>query len=118
MEIKTWGKELIIDLENCTHDFLIDEEYIRKFLIDLTDLIGMKRFGEPQVHRFGEGTLEGITGVQLLYTSSIVIHCDEVDNRVFINIFSCCNFDTRIAEYFCRRKFNGQVRSATTLERK
>lgn len=62
-------------------------------LLKLCRKIKMVPHGEPIVDRFGEDSLEGVSGILFIMTSSITIHCDEVKNRAFIDIFSCKEFD-------------------------
>lgn len=112
-----WGFTACIDLFECTHDKLKSEKFVEQFLRDLTAHIDMKPYGEPQVHRFGDGDLEGVSGVQLIMTSNITIHCDEVGNRAFITIESCSSFDPHKAEVFCADKFGAKEKRLAVLFR-
>ena len=100
MKKEAWGQLTILDLYGCKRDVLVDEGRLREFVLELCGKIGMKSFGESIVKRFGEGSLEGYSVMQFIETSSITIHCDEVDNRAFIDIFSCKEFDADIAKEF------------------
>lgn len=70
--------------------------------------IDMKRFGEPKIQRFGDGPLEGYSAFQFIETSSITIHFDEIENRAFIDVFSCKDFDENIVEEFSKKFFNAK----------
>ena len=50
-----WGIASAIDIYNCNPETIRDADAIRRFVVDLCDLIEMKRFGETQVVHFGEG---------------------------------------------------------------
>jgi len=88
-----WGYTQSIDLYDCPRELLKSEKFIHDFLLGLCKPIDMVPYGEPIVKRFGEGSLEGVSGFLFIMTSSIIVHCDEVKNRVFIDIFSCKAFD-------------------------
>lgn len=112
-----WGFTACIDLFDCSHEKLKSEEFVAQFLRDLTKEIKMVPYGEPQVHRFGEGELEGVSGVQLIMTSNLTIHCDEVGNRAFITIESCSTFDPHAATTFCANQFEAKKNNLAVLFR-
>jgi S-adenosylmethionine/arginine decarboxylase-like enzyme len=114
---KAWGMETIINLHDCNVAKLADKDYIRQFVIELCDFIKMKRYGEPIVERFGEGELYGITAVQLIWTSSIVIHFSEYDGRAFFNVFSCAEYSPAETVKFCADAFEAGRYEFKTLMR-
>jgi len=65
----------------------------------------MKPNGKSRVKRFGKGKLNGISAFQFIETSSISIHFDETENRAFIDIFSCKDFNGKRAEQFSKSYF-------------
>jgi len=65
----------------------------------------MVPYGKPVIDRFGDGTLEGVSGFLFIMTSSITIHCDEVNNQVFIDIFSCKPFNPEASLKFLLSEF-------------
>jgi len=98
-----YGLEQILDLEGCDLSDL-SREKLGRFFVDLCDLIKMKRHGEPV---FWEDTsdephLRGISGFQFIETSNVVCHPLPLLNKVYINIFSCKEFDTEAALKFCK----------------
>lgn len=107
--MKPFGKHSIINIYDC-NDRISSVEKVKEFLRQLTKEIDMMPFGEPQVYRFAEGSLEGVSGIQFIMTSSILIHCDEIHNRAFIDVFSCAEFNEEEANKFCK-KFFGSTRS-------
>ncbi|MBP7034966.1 MAG: S-adenosylmethionine decarboxylase, partial [Methanospirillum sp.] len=48
-----WGLYTSVDLKNCNPETIRDAGKIREFVVQLCDLIKMKRFGEPQIINFG-----------------------------------------------------------------
>lgn len=77
----------------------------------------MVAHGPTYIERFGAGTLEGYSAMQFIETSSITIHCDEVDKRAFIDIFSCKDFDTDTAKHFAAAYFQAKDATAVTIDR-
>lgn len=77
----------------------------------------MVAHGPTHIERFGSGTLEGYSAMQFIETSSITIHCDEVDKRAFIDIFSCKDFDSDTAKHFASDYFQAKDATAVTIDR-
>jgi S-adenosylmethionine/arginine decarboxylase-like enzyme len=64
--------------------------------------IEMKAYGPPQIVKFGDGQTRGYTLVQLIETSNITAHFSEDTNNIFLDVFSCKDFDPEIAiDVFC-----------------
>lgn len=104
-----WGLEASIDLHECNGDFIRDPEKIKKYVYELVELIGMKRFGECIVVNFGEDEkVAGYSMVQLIETSCISGHFANLTNNAYINIFSCKKFDTIIANDFTKNFFQAK----------
>lgn len=89
--IRYYGKHLILTAERC-NDNLLDKETIAQFIIELVDRIDMTRFGDPIVERFGGGIETGISAVQLIETSAIVIHTNDQARDMYLDVFSCKGF--------------------------
>ncbi|MDP2812528.1 MAG: S-adenosylmethionine decarboxylase [bacterium] len=108
MKKKIWGQLLSIDLYDCDRYALTHKKELGKFCLALCKEIKMVPYGKPIVKRFGDGELEGNSAVQLIYTSNITVHCDEIYNRVFIDIFSCKTFNAPRAKKFCQNFFKSK----------
>ncbi len=115
-----FGWELILDLYNCNSKKVRSRENIRSFILQLCEILDVKRYGDPWVERFGHGQLKtfGYTVVQIIETSSIVIHFSELYNSVYLEIFSCKQFDPVKITEFCRRFFEAETVKQHLLERK
>jgi len=118
MEI-TFGPELIIDLQGCDSS-KFTEENIRKYLEELCDLIEMKRYGDPVFwHDYSETPhLKGISVMQFITTSNIVIHALDFLQTAFINIFSCKDFDAELATDFSKNFFGAKKADFKVVKRK
>ena len=122
---KNYGKELILDLHGCnTKKFT--RRALRRFFQDLCSLIDMERcelfwwddYGLPAEEWQTEPHLKGTSAVQFIMTSNITIHTLDLMGNVYLNIFSCKDFDAKKAADFSRKFFEGRVAGATTIVRK
>jgi S-adenosylmethionine/arginine decarboxylase-like enzyme len=112
-----WGKSTSIDLFDCDIKVISDPELIKLFITQIIKKIDMVAHGTCHIERFGIGNLEGYSAMQFIETSSITVHCDEPEKRAFIDIFSCKNFDEKLAETFSKSYFKAQTSKSTTLNR-
>ncbi|MGR8920010.1 MAG: S-adenosylmethionine decarboxylase family protein [Gammaproteobacteria bacterium] len=102
-----WGQHLIIDLDGCPRDRLVDADHLRTWVADLVQTIGMKAYGEPQLEHFATHSHDaaGYTLLQLIETSNICAHFAENLGQVYVDVFSCKPFDNDAALAVCRRYF-------------
>lgn len=112
-----WGKIAVINLYGCNSELIRNKKEIKRFIVSLCEQIRMKRMGKPLIKRFGSGSLEGVSAMQFIETSSITLHFDETENRAFIDIFSCKDFDEKEAERFSKEFFRAGDSRATILIR-
>lgn len=112
-----WGKLASINLYGCDSKFIKNKVKIGEYILGLCKVIDMKRHGKPMIERFAEGALEGYSAMQFIETSSITIHFDETENRAFIDIFSCKEFDEKKAEKFSGDFFKAEKSRMTVLIR-
>lgn len=115
--LKPWGYHLMINLYRVNRSKINQIQPVVKYINMIIPKIGMVAHGECHVERFGEGELEGISAMQFIETSSITVHCDEVDDRVFIDIFSCKEFNPKTATDFSYQYFNAQSVDVKFIER-
>ena len=122
---KSYGKEVILDLHNCNPQ-KFRRKSIRAFFIGLCDLIEMERcelfwwddYGLPSKERQTAPHLKGTSAVQFIMTSNITIHTLDLLKNVYLNIFSCKEFDTHKAKQFSERFFEGKAVTFKVLARK
>ena len=122
--MKTYGKELILDLHSCDSS-TFNRTSIRKFFKEMCDLIEMERcelyfwddYEVPVEEQETEPHLKGTTAVQFITTSNIVIHTLDLLENVYINIFSCKDFETDAAAKFSADWFKGKIVSSQVIER-
>ncbi|MDO9117036.1 MAG: S-adenosylmethionine decarboxylase [Nitrospira sp.] len=111
---KAWGLCTAVDLQDCNPDLIRDADHIKRYVVELCELIGMKRFGECQVVNFGEGRVAGYSMVQLISTSLIGGHFANDTNNAYLDIFSCKGYDPAVVESFSK-EFFGARRSMATV---
>jgi len=119
-----YGKELILDLHGCD-PATFNRDSISKYFEQLCELIDMEAEdlhfwdyeGDPEGYAEAPDHLKGTSAIQFITTSTIVIHTLDVLKKVFINIFSCNEFDIKKTQRFSENWFNGKVANSKTLER-
>jgi S-adenosylmethionine/arginine decarboxylase-like enzyme len=104
-----WGLLTSLDLHACNPDFIRDADKIKQFVIELCDLIEMKRYGECQVVHFGEDPkVEGFSMLQLIETSCISAHFANDTNHAYLDIFSCKFYEPEVVEKFAMDFFQAE----------
>ncbi len=107
-ELGAWGLYSSVDVSNCDPTIIRDAEAIRQYVIQLCDLIKMRRFGDTIVVHFGEDEkVAGYSMVQLIETSLISGHFANLTNKAYIDIFSCKYYDPEVAAHFTLSYFKG-----------
>jgi S-adenosylmethionine/arginine decarboxylase-like enzyme len=103
--IRYYGKHLIVTARGCNENIL-DKEKIGNFMTTLVDRIDMVAFGDPIVERFGGGIEVGISAVQLIETSAIVIHTNDQARDMYLDVFSCKTFSEQDVLDFVQQSFD------------
>jgi len=116
-----YGQELILDIHEVPKN-VFDKKFVREFVEKLCDEIEMKRGPNYLWGDAGENLkdpkADGISCVQFLYSSSITIHAIDKLQKVFINIFSCRNFDADKARQFVTDNLGGTIVAEHNITRK
>lgn len=115
-----FGQELILDLYECDPKTISSAAKIKKFVIQLCDeVIHMKRYGDALIPHFGHANpkTSGFSLVQLIETSSVTAHFAEYDNSVYLNIFSCADYNSEKTKIFCQKYFGAKRVKAKLLKR-
>lgn len=107
-----YGKEVMFDMYKCDVTKFNRRE-LRKFFNRLVKLLDMKKgdlhfwdeLGVPVADQQTSPETKGTSAVQFILTSNITVHCLDILERVYINIFSCKDFDTADARRFCQEWF-------------
>lgn len=101
-----WGILTSIDLHACDGATIRDAEAIKRFVVELCEKIGMKRFGDCVVVNFGEDEkVAGFSMTQLIETSLISGHFANQTNATYLDIFSCKYYNPYAAAEFAKEFF-------------
>lgn len=122
--MKYYGKELILDLHECDPS-TFNRKSLKKYFKELCITIDMKRaklcwwddHGVPLEQQQTQAHLKGTSAVQFIMTSNIVIHTLDLLGAVYINIFSCKDFDAEVAKKFSENWFKGKIVSSHEINR-
>ena len=106
---KAWGLLSSLDLHDCDPEKIRDSECIKEYVVQLCELIKMKRFGDCTVVNFGEDEkVAGFSMTQLIETSLIAGHFANLTSNVYIDIFSCKLYDPFEAAEFTKNFFGAK----------
>jgi len=122
--MKNYGKELILDLHACDSTTMTRRS-IKQYFIELCELIDMERedlhFWDdedvPEEEKETEPHLIGISAIQFIRTSNITIHTLTVMKQVYLNIFSCKDFNADDALHFSVEWFKGKIKQSKVFDR-
>ena len=122
--MEKYGVELILDLHGCDNS-TFTRESISEYFETLCKLIDMKRealhfwddVGVPEEDKQTSPHTQGTSAIQFILTSSIVIHALDQLDAIYINMFSCKEFDPKLAERFTIKWFSAENCSARLIER-
>jgi len=121
---KPYGYELIMDLHGCDVS-KFNRTSLENYFEKLCKAIDMKRSDlhfwddvglPPERHQTLPHT-KGTSAVQFIITSSIVIHTLDLLEAVYVNIFSCKEFDEKIAEKITKEWFGANGCRTHFIER-
>ena len=120
---KAWGMLASLDLVGCDTKKVESKETIEKWIVDLCELIDMKRYGKPHIVYFGEDPrVSGYSAFQLIETSAITGHFGTgptgKEGYAYIDIFSCKHFDPYKAAEFTKKCFGAKDYKINIVYRK
>ena len=104
-----WGLHSAIDLYECHPSLIRNADEVKRFVYELCERIGMKRFGECVVVDFGEDPrVSGFSMTQLIETSLISGHFANQSNAVYLDVFSCKYYNPYIVAEFAKQFFRSK----------
>ena len=119
-----YGFELILDLKKCDPS-LFNRKSLDSYFSQLCVLISMEKaevhfwddVGVDPAEQQTNPRTKGTSAVCFILTSSIVIHTLDILRSVFVNIFSCKEFDPDVAMNFTKDWFGGEIENSTFVKR-
>ena len=113
----SWGFHLLIDMSEC-NEKIDDEAAIEQFFGDIITELKMKPLSEIMIKKVDSGEEgRGISAVQMITTSSITFHSDDEERSVYLDIFSCKDFDPKHALEFACKTFEPKEHAAQLIYR-
>ncbi len=119
-----YGYELILDLHECDPERFnradIDEYFWK--ICKAIDMVKCERYwwddvGVPPAEQQKLAHTKGTSAVQFILTSSIVIHTLDLLEVVYVNIFSCKEFNGPRAARITADWFRGRIAKKHFIER-
>lgn len=114
-----FGLEASIDLHQCDPQKM-NLESLLAFVREMIEIADMTAHGEPVVWDATESDelhIKGFSILQLIKTSSIVVHTMDKTNLICVNLFSCKPFDPMVIFNFAKAFFNTESASVSTTTR-
>jgi len=119
-----YGYELILDLHRCDIS-TFTRQCLKEYFAELCEAIDMQQCelhfwddeGVPPEERQASPHTKGVSAVQFILTSTIVIHTLELLEVAYVNIFSCKEFDRDVAEKLTKDWFGAKECRSTFIER-
>lgn len=101
-----FGYHLMLDCSGCNSN-MESKESIYAFIKELVPSIGMLAHGEPIIEYLLPGDpKQGYSLMQLITTSNICAHFQELDGTIYFDIFSCKDFSAEVAKAIVRKYFS------------
>ena len=93
-----WGYHLMLDCSGCHVPSMQSRDNVYNFLKHLVRVIDMEPIGEPYIEYTAAEFPDkaGFTAVQIIVTSSIVAHFIDNTGHLYLDVFSCKEFDNDI----------------------
>ena len=112
---QAFGKELILDVHNCNPE-MFTREHLKHFFDVVCEAIDMNQEDlhfwdyedEPEEYVKAPAHLQGVSAVQFISTSNITIHTIDPMKRLYMNLFSCKDFDCETVKKIVIEKFGGE----------
>lgn len=115
----SFGMELILDLYNVDAS-LFNKDFLSSFVKGLCLLAKMEPIGEPLIWEDKDSKqshIQGISLVQFITTSNIIIHTLTQSNLVLINFFSCKPFNSFEVINLALKSFKTDTYVLNTIKR-
>ena len=121
---KPFGYSYLLDMGGCKPGVCDDLETIYRFLENLCEKIGMTPMAPVYVlHGPRKNGVEvfpdkaGVSGVQFLIESAIVLHAMEPTHFITLDVYSCGCFDPEIVKQYAQETFEFTEGESHFIER-
>jgi S-adenosylmethionine decarboxylase len=105
-----WGYHLILDCSGCDESKMKNRDNVYHWISNLVEDIDMEPIGEPRIEYTAEHdeNKAGFTVVQVIVTSSITAHFIDKLGHIYLDVFSCKEFDQSIIEKSVKNYFDAE----------
>lgn len=106
--LEHFGVHLMMDMYNCDSSSLNDKDLVENILNDLPEKLGMHKLIEPcVVYAQANGIKDpgGWSGFVMIQESHISIHTFIKRRFVTVDVYSCREFDTKMASNYFQEAF-------------
>lgn len=110
------GKHFILDAEGVEKEQLTDREVMRKVLIELPEIINMKRLTDPIIVK-GAPHNPGLTGIIIIETSNITLHTFENSGKFSLDIFSVKSIDEEKIISYLKKHYKFKILRRQLIDR-
>ena len=99
---EVWGKHAVVDASGCDYNAIRNIKWIEEFVDELIEKSKMQKWGKMfymDLENTDETTLNDTAGFsvcQFITTSNITIHFANVSKSMYLDFFSCKDFDEQI----------------------
>lgn len=116
---ETFGLHLMLDGYGCDPGKLGSQDYVRTFLDEFPEGIGMTKLMSPYVSRCEDAgrKYSGLSGFVLIAESHVSVHTFPREGSISVDVFSCRIFDVEAAEREIVKRFCIERIERTVLDR-
>lgn len=117
-----YGREVLLDVVEADPSKFTRFD-IEAFLAQLCHDLRLERADlhfwdyAPEMRAEAPAHLKGVSAVQFVTTSTVVVHTLDVTRQVLINVFGCGEIDAAVVERVAIQHFGGRVASMHSIER-
>jgi S-adenosylmethionine decarboxylase len=114
-----WGYHALFDCLHGGLEQVRSRENIKDFIEELVPSIGMRSYGEPIIEHFATHDIDaaGHSLVQLIETSSITAHFVDRSGDLYVDVFSCLEYDVQKTQSIVQKYFSPESIRVTCLAR-
>lgn len=114
-----WGYHLTLDCHDCNRPLIMEKHNVKNFIEELVLRIDMQPIGEPWIEYTAAEHPDkaGFTAVQIIVTSSIAAHFIDSTGDIYLDVFSCKEFDIAVVKSVVQEYFKPKSMRTNFLTR-
>jgi S-adenosylmethionine/arginine decarboxylase-like enzyme len=98
----------MLDCGGCDFKSMTNKQHLQNFVKELVIAIDMTAVGDPWIEQTAIGIpdKEGFSLYQLIVTSNISAHFVDVSRQIYLDVFSCKEFEQEIVKQVVEKYFS------------